>query len=181
MKELALHIMDIAQNSLTAGATVITIEVQEDTATDLLEITINDNGCGMPPDVLARVTDPYTTSRTTRKVGMGLPLLRDAAVMAQGELRINSLVGKGTSVHAAFRHSHWDRQPLGDIAGIITLLVQSNLGVDFIYRHSKNGKEYVFDTREVREILQGIPLNTPDVVRLMREMLETNLEEIQIG
>ncbi len=181
MKELALHIMDIAQNSLTAGATVITIEVQEDTSTDLLEIAINDNGCGMPPDVLARVTDPYTTSRTTRKVGMGLPLLRDAAVMAQGELRINSEVGKGTSVHAAFRHSHWDRQPLGDIAGIITLLVQSNLGVDFIYRHSKNGKEYVFDTREVREILQGIPLNTPDVVRLMREMLETNLEEIQIG
>ncbi len=180
MKELALHILDIAQNSLVAGATLIEIIVNANTEADILRIEITDNGKGIAPEVLPIVMDPYTTSRTTRKVGMGLPLLKDACEMTGGSLAINSELGKGTSLKALLGYNHIDRQPLGDMAGVIMLLVSANVNVDFVYKHSLNGSEYVFDTREVKEALDGLPLNSPEVYKILKEMLFLNLDELQI-
>jgi hypothetical protein len=180
MKELSLHILDIAQNSLVAGATLIEVSVNANTETDILRIEITDNGKGIAPEVLPIVMDPYTTSRTTRKVGMGLPLLKDACEMSGGSLTITSEVGKGTAIKAMLGYGHIDRQPLGDISGVIMLLVSANINVDFIYKHSLNGNEYIFDTREIKEVLEGLPLNSPEVYKLLKEMLSLNLDEIQI-
>lgn len=181
MKDLSLHILDIAQNSITAKATLIQIAIVEDTIADTYTITITDNGYGIPPDMLARVTDPYTTSRRTRKVGLGIPLFKQNAERTGGGLTITSEVGKGTVLTAAFVHSNIDRPVLGDIAGVVVILVSANPSIDFVYTHVVNQQSYVFDTREVREALDGIPLNEPSVIPLLKEMIAANLEELQIG
>ncbi len=181
MKDLSLHILDIAQNSITAKATLIQIAIVEDTIADTYTITITDNGYGIPPDMLARVTDPYTTSRTTRKVGLGIPLFKQNAERTGGGLTITSEVGKGTVLTAVFVHSNIDRPVLGDIAGVVVILVSANPSIDFVYTHVVNQQSYVFDTREVREALDGIPLNEPSVIPLLKEMIAANLEELQIG
>ena len=181
MKDLSLHILDIAQNSITAKATLVQIAIVEDTVADTYTITITDNGYGIPPDMLARVTDPYTTSRTTRKVGLGIPLFMQNAERTGGGLTITSEVGKGTVLTAAFVHSNIDRPALGDIAGVVVILVSANPSIDFVYTHVVNQQSYVFDTRDVREALDGIPLNEPSVIPLLKEMIAANLEELQIG
>ena len=181
MKDLSLHILDIVQNSITAKATLIQIAIVEDTVADTYTITITDNGYGIPPDMLARVTDPYTTSRTTRKVGLGIPLFKQNAERTGGGLTITSEVGKGTVLTAVFVHSNIDRPALGDIAGVVVILVSANPSIDFVYTHAVNKQSYVFDTRDVREALDGIPLNEPSVIPLLKEMIAANLEELQIG
>ncbi|KAF5083399.1 Histidine kinase-, DNA gyrase B-, and HSP90-like ATPase [anaerobic digester metagenome] len=181
MKDLSLHILDIAQNSITAKATLIQIAIVEDTVADTYTITITDNGCGIPPEMLAKVTDPYTTSRTTRKVGLGIPLFKQNAERTGGQLTLESEVGKGTVLTAVFVRSNIDRPILGDIAGVVVILVSANPKIDFVYSHSVNSNCYVFDTREVREALDGLPLNEPSVIPLLKEMIASNLEELQIG
>lgn len=178
MKDLSLHMLDIAQNSIAANATKIDIMVSEDEVNDCLTVIIEDNGKGMSPEILKKVTDPYTTSRTTRKVGLGLPLLQDACRQTGGKLTVESTVGKGTKVMAELGLGHIDRQPLGDIAGVLVLLVSANTAVNFTYQHARNGKIYIFSSEEVKEVLDGVPLNTPDIIRLMREMIASNLEEL---
>lgn len=178
MKELSLHILDIAQNSIVAGANLIEIEINEDSKCDRLTITIKDNGKGMSPEMLQKVIDPYTTSRTTRKVGLGLPLLHDACKSTSGDLVIESVEGKGTVVKAVMGLNHIDRQPFGDISGVIVLLASANPKIIFNFHYIKNGGEYIFNTKEVEDALDGIPLNTPEVGRLLRQMIESNLEEL---
>lgn len=183
MKELALHILDIVQNSIVANASLIEVVVDANTNTDAdtLIISVIDNGKGIPADMLEKITDPYITSRTTRRVGMGIPLLKDACELTGGSLSISSEVGNGTHLQAILKFSHIDRQPLGDITGVIMLLINANPQIDFIYRHSLNGNEYVFDTREVKEALDGIAINEPEVYRMLKEMISLNLDEIQIA
>lgn len=178
MKELSLHILDIAQNSIVAGANLIEIEINEDSICDRLTFIIKDNGKGMSPEMLRKVIDPYTTSRTTRRVGLGLPLLHDACKSTGGDLVIESVEGKGTVVKAVLGLSHIDRQPLGDISGVIVLLASANPKIIFNFHYIKNGGEYIFNTKEVEDALDGIPLNTPEVGRLLRQMIESNLEEL---
>jgi hypothetical protein len=178
MKELSLHILDIVQNSIVAKATLIKIQVTEDSANDILSITIEDNGNGMSPEVLNKVIDPYTTSRTTRKVGMGLPLLNDACQMAGGKLKVDSEKGKGTKVTAILGLNHFDRQPMGDIAGVVVLLVSANPLIDFVYSHTINGNTYLFDTIEVKEVLEDLPINSLQVIKMLREMISVNLDEL---
>ena len=178
MKELSLHILDIAQNSIVAGANLIEIEINEDYKCDRLTITIKDNGKGMSHEMLRKVIDPYTTSRTTRRVGLGLPLLHDACKSTGGNLVIESVEGNGTVVKAVLGLSHIDRQPLGDISGVIVLLASANPKIIFNFHYIKNGGEYIFNTKEVEDALDGIPLNTPEVGKLLRQMIESNLEEL---
>ena len=173
MRELSLNVLDIAQNSLSAGATLVEITVTEDTAADQLTIVIKDNGRGMTGEQVRRVSDPFYTTRTTRKVGMGIPLFRMAAEMAGGGLEIQSEPGKGTCVQADFTLSHIDRMPLGDMTGTISALIRLNPTVDFLYRHQRDGREAVLDTRELRQVLEGVPLDTPDVM----EWIEGSLTE----
>ena len=175
MKDIALHILDIAQNSVSAGANLIVIETVEKPSDDKLTVTISDNGCGMDRETVRKVTDPWFTSRTTRKVGMGIPLLMQSAVQSGGNLDISSEPGRGTKITAVFGHSHIDRPPKGDIAGVISMLAGANPLIDFVYRHLYEDIEYRFDTREVKEILEDIPLNEPSVIGYMKEMIGENL------
>lgn len=180
MKDLSLHILDIAQNSVSAGSKFILISINENLIEDKLVIEIEDDGKGMSEEVLAKVTDPYFTSRTTRHVGLGLPLFKQNALMTDGKFHIESTVGKGTKVSAEFTHSHLDRPPMGDMPGVIMMLCASNLTIDFVYSHKVNEKQYIFDTKEINEILEGLPLNDPAVLRELKEMIRENLKDLKI-
>ena len=173
MRELSLNILDIAQNSLSAGAGLVTLTVDEDSGADSLTLRVEDDGRGMDADTLQRIRDPFYTTRTTRKVGMGIPLFRMAAEMTGGSLDIVSEPGKGTAVTASFSLSHIDRMPLGDMAGTLSALIRLNPQVDFVYRHRRDGREAALDTRELRQVLEGVPLDTPEVM----EWIEGSLEE----
>jgi anti-sigma regulatory factor (Ser/Thr protein kinase) len=178
MKDLALHILDIAQNSIAAGATLTEVAIDENLPGNQIGITIRDNGKGIPPEMLAQVTDPYVTSRTTRKVGMGLPLFRQNAEQSGGWLKVESEIGKGTEVKATFMANHIDLQPWGDISGVIILLITANPQLDFLYIHRSKTGEYTFDTREIKTELDGVSIDEPEVRKFLKEMLIENLEEI---
>lgn len=173
MRELSLNVLDIAQNSIVAGATLIELVVKEDTVTDRLTLVIADNGRGMTPEQLAQVRDPFYTTRTTRKVGMGVPLFRMASEMAGGEFVIQSSVGEGTTVTATFGLTHIDRMPLGDMAATVSTLIRLNPHLDFVYRHAVDDRLFELDTRVLREVLDGVPLSEPDVM----EWIDSNMAE----
>lgn len=181
MKDLSLHIMDIVQNSISAKAGTIEIEISENVKSDLYSIVIKDDGVGMAPAFAEKVTDPYVTSRTTRKVGLGLPLLKQNAERTGGSLKIESEVGIGTIVTTNFGLSNYDRPPLGDIAGTIVLLAAANLKTRFIYRHTTEITTFIFDTNEINEMLDGMPLSEPGIIRFLKEMINENLQEIKIA
>ncbi|MDR3271231.1 MAG: ATP-binding protein [Peptococcaceae bacterium] len=172
MKELALNILDIAQNSIAAGASQIAIAVRESMAADQLTISVKDNGCGMEPEFLAKVTDPFTTTRKTRKVGMGIPLLKMEAEMSGGGLRIESKKGKGTSLTACFKRSHMDRPPLGDVVGTLMVLIQGAPDLEFTYTKETDQSAFQFSTAQVRALLGGVSLSEPDVLVWIRGYVE---------
>ena len=181
MTELSLHILDVVQNSLSAGATRIIIRIEEIPVDDLYRIEISDNGKGMKRDELAKVTDPFYTSRTTRKVGMGIPLFMQAVEQCNGELSLASEPGKGLQVKASLQLSHFDRQPLGDIAGVVMQLVNSYTSAEFRYEHTTPNGSWAFDTVEVKEIVGAENIPEPNVIRFLRQMIRENLEDIKAG
>jgi hypothetical protein len=178
MEDISLHILDVAENGINAGADLIAITVEEDTVADRLNVTIEDNGRGMEPGFLATVLDPFVTTRTTRKVGLGLSLFQQSAREAEGDLTVESTPGVGTKVEAFMSYTHIDRRPMGNMADTILTLIEGNPECDFVYVHRNNGKEYILDTREIREELEEIPINHPDVTGLIRENLISGLQEI---
>jgi anti-sigma regulatory factor (Ser/Thr protein kinase) len=180
MTELSLHILDIVQNSIVAGATLIEIKITEDLRTDKLIIEISDNGKGMDENATKRAVDPYATSRTTRKVGLGLPLFKLAAEQCNGMLQIESKPGVGTKVTTTMQLNHIDRQPMGDISGVITLLVSANPAIDFVYEHITNKGEYVFETKAIKKELDDVPITNREVIKFICEMIQENLKEINI-
>jgi hypothetical protein len=175
-----MHILDIAQNAISAKATMIEICINENIAKNLFEVIINDNGTGMDEDLLAHVTDPYTTTRTTRKVGLGIPLLKHSAEQTNGYIKVNSEKAVGTRIQAVFQYNHIDRPPLGDCAGTVVLLSAANPNIDFKYMHQVNDKKYVFDTREIKELLEDIKINDPKIRGMLKEMINENLNEIYV-
>ncbi len=178
MKTLALNILDIVQNSVRAASDLIVIETDESAATDCYVITITDNGSGIPENILANITDPFVTTRTKRRFGLGLSLLKYHAELTGGGLEISSIKGKGTKVTARFSYSHIDRQPMGDIAGVIIILVAANPHIDFSYRHRTDKGEYLFSTREAREVLGENELNDRSLLTDLRQMINENLINI---
>jgi len=180
VRELALHILDVVENSLAAGARHITIEIEEDLAADSLTIRVMDDGRGMDEETAQRALDPFYTTRTTRHVGLGLPLFKAAAERSAGELRLTSSPGQGTTVTARFQHSHIDRAPLGDLPATLLGLLLSDRSAEIRYVHRLDGREFVFDTREVRDALGAdVPLTHPAVREWMRSYLTEN-EEVLI-
>lgn len=175
MKELSLNILDIAENSVKAKATLTEIKIVEEN--DLLTLTITDDGCGMTEEILKTVTDPFYTTRTTRKVGMGIPLLKLEAELTGGGLTITSKhideypEEHGTVVTATFYKNHIDCTPLGDVVASITTLIQGHPDTDFLFIHKKEEKEITLDTRELREVLGDVPLNTYDVIKWIEDYL----------
>lgn len=177
MKELSLNILDIAENSVKAKAALTEITVEE--INDTLTLTITDDGRGMPEDIVKGVTDPFYTTRTTRKVGLGLPLLKMAAEQTGGNISIKSsqCEDHGTSVKAVFYKNHIDFTPLGDVVATITTLIQGHPKTDFLFKHLKDEKEVKLDTRELRLVLGGdVPLNEYEVIKWISEYLREQYE-----
>ena len=172
MKELSLNILDITENSVKAGATLTEISITE--SGNKLIISIKDDGCGMSEDIVRSVVDPFYTTRTTRKVGMGVPLFKMAAEQTGGKLEIVSDTGEdhGTTVTAYFYKDHLDFTPLGDVISTVITLIQGHPDTDFLFTHLIDDKEIRLDTRELRAVLEGVPLNTYDVLEWIRGFLE---------
>ena len=179
MKDLSMHIMDILQNSTRAGATEVTLEVLEDAAADTLTIRFIDNGCGMDAETVQKVINPFFTTRTTRKVGLGLPLLKQNTEQTGGSLDIQSEKGKGTTVTAVFGRSHLDRPPMGDLAGTIVLTASAYPDIRFIFHYHNGETDYVFDTVEVNEALDGISIQEPEVIQYLKEMIQENTGNVE--
>ena len=181
MPELSLHVLDIVENSTKANATLVTISISIQTLLDLLTITIIDNGCGMTPKQLAQVKDPFFTTRTTRKVGLGVPFFQMAAEAANGSFTIQSEENIGTKVCATFQLSHIDRMPLGDINLTIHQLILMHPTCDFLYQYEYNNRSFTLDTREFREILGDIPFHTPEVSTYIKQYLSEHETEVNQG
>lgn len=181
MTTLALHILDIVQNSIRAGASEIRIRIIESKASDNLDIIIEDNGSGISGEMIDKVTDPFTTSRTTRKTGLGLPLLKQHSRMTGGDLELKSKPGAGTIVKATFKHSHIDRQPIGDMAGVLIILIASNPEIDFLYTHRTDSGEYTFSTSNTKEYLETESLGDYALLKEIGEMIKENLSDISVS
>lgn len=179
MRELALHILDIAQNSISAGADQIYILVEENIEEDRLSIKIKDNGKGMDPEMVTRVVDPFVTSRTTRKVGLGIPFFKAAAEACEGAFNIQSNSGQGTTVEATFKHSHIDRMPLGDLTGTLMALVIGSPEVHWIIEYRVNQQRFIFDDEPIKETLMDIPLSEPAVMKYIRQHLEQGIQNVR--
>jgi anti-sigma regulatory factor (Ser/Thr protein kinase) len=178
MRELSLHILDVVENGITAGGSCIWIEIDEARKKDQLKIVIRDNGSGMPIEKLDNIDDPFITSRTTRRVGLGLSLLSAATERSNGTMRVDAQSGKGTEVEATFRYNHIDRAPLGDMAATITTLIIGNPGIDFVYSHRIDGNDFSLDTREIREEMEDLSLSDPVVITHLTETIRSSLKAL---
>jgi anti-sigma regulatory factor (Ser/Thr protein kinase) len=178
LQDLSLHILDIAENSIKADARTIEIKVTEDIKKDLLVIEIADDGKGMDRAFAEKATDPFVTTRTERRVGLGLSLFAEAARKSNGDLTIRSEPGSGTRIKATFQHSHIDRQPLGDIGQTLIALVTGNPEIDLIYRHKKNKNDYCLDTRRLKAERKDATRNLPDWIRTLEENLQGMQEQL---
>lgn len=184
MREIALHLLDIAENSVAAQARTVTLTVCEDLKADRLTASVQDDGKGMDAVTVAQLGNPFFTSRTTRKVGLGIPLFKAAAEACNGGMTITSRVGKGTRLEASFQHSHIDRMPLGDLAGTLLTLVVAYQDIRWVLDYSAvtaNGRSerFVFDTEPIRKELYGLPLTEPDVLTFVRQYIEEGLGQAQ--
>lgn len=179
MRELSLHLLDIAENSVAAKARNITILVEENLATDRLIMSVEDDGTGMNAEMAAKVLDPFTTSRTTRKVGLGLPLLKAAAEGCNGGLTLASTPGKGTKITVEFQRSHIDRMPLGDLAATLLALIVSSPEIHWLFHYKVNQDAFVFDDAVVKDQLDGLPLSEPSVLHFLRTFLDSGIAQLQ--
>ena len=178
MYELSLNIMDIAQNSIRANARLIIVDIDIDEAAGMLRISIGDDGDGMSEEVKKAVSNPFFTTRTTRKVGLGLPYYEMTARMCGGDFSIESAPGAGTRVSASFGLNHIDRAPLGNMGQTMALLAGANPQTDFVYRLSRGTERFAYDTREIKELLGGVGIGEPEVVIYMQGYINENSESI---
>jgi anti-sigma regulatory factor (Ser/Thr protein kinase) len=178
MEDLSLHILDIAENSIAAGARNVSIAIHEDIPRNLLSIEIADDGKGMSAEVAERAADPFYTTRTTRRIGLGLALLREAATAANGTMDIRSTPGSGTTIRATFRLGHIDRKPLGSMTETIIALLVTSADIDILYTHTRKGRTVVFDTKEIRHQLGDLSLNSTGAVSLIRDYLSQEEETL---
>ena len=175
MVDLSLHLMDIMQNSVVVGSTFVEAGIIAEKKKNLLTMYVKDDGWGMSPETVKRVSDPFYTTRSTRKAGLGLPLLMDAAHMAGGEVYIESEVGRGTTVTSTFQIDHIDRKPLGDVADTITASIMGYPDMEFHLLLKNDDAEYVFRTEDVREQIGEVPINDIEIISFIRDMLNEQI------
>ena len=178
MTELSLNILDIAENSVKAGASLTEMRVEVMSDRNLLEIIIRDNGCGMTKEQVQKVIDPFYTTRTTRKVGLGVPFFKESAEAAGGSFSIKSKVGVGTTVNACYELYHIDRMPMGDLTATIHTLVTMHEDIDFLFTYKVDENEFVLDTGELKEILGGISFKEYEVSNYIKEYLKENITSV---
>ena len=180
MQDLSLHILDIVENSLAAGSRRVEIRIVEDLRADRMTIEIVDDGCGMDEEMVRRAMDPFFTTKTVRRVGLGLPLLAEACRMSNGQLCLQSCPGGGTTVKASFQRSHIDRKPLGNMGDTLITLIVGHPEVDLSYEHRKDGAYFSLDTREIKAELGNVPLNAPRIVTALRAGILSGLQELGV-
>lgn len=183
---MSLHILDLAQNSITAGADLVEITINEDLDSDWLTISIEDNGKGMSEEFLEKVKDPFVTTRTSRRVGLGIPLMLAACRRCAGDLEIISRINAGTKLVATFRHSHIDRTPLGNMAETMVSLILCGFNekgsVNFVYKHMQNSSTFLFDTHEIKAVLgEDVSLTEPDVLAWIHDYIKEGLANLHGG
>ncbi len=179
MKEIALHILDIVENGIAAGAKAIEVAIEDDVAGNRLRICIRDDGCGMDERTLAGIDDPFVTSRTTRVAGLGVPLLKAAAEACNGRLEVRSAPGQGTTLEAEFQRNHIDRMPLGDLPGTLLGLVVGRPEIRWRFQYRADGRTFHFDTAPVRRALGDVPLSEPSALQWIRETIEDGIRGVQ--
>jgi anti-sigma regulatory factor (Ser/Thr protein kinase) len=179
LREIALHLLDIVENSVAAGAKAVEISVEEALQDDRLKLVVEDDGKGMDQELLARVTDPFVTSRTTRKVGLGIPLLKAAAEACQGQMHLTSTPGKGTHLEVEFQRSHIDRMPLGDLAGTWLTLTVAFPKIKWLFRYRAAGTEFRFDSEPITRELGEISLTEPSILAFIRELLQEGVDNVK--
>lgn len=175
MDDIASHLIDIVANSVTAHATYISIDIMMDTNKNLLTLHVKDNGIGMDDETEKKVVDPFYTTKKGKKVGLGVPLLKGTAETTGGTFRLSSEVGHGTEIFASFDLTHPDLPPLGNIRDTILILVVGNPDTDFRFRLKNNSKEFILDTKEIKEHLAGVPINHPDVIAFLIKYIDENM------
>ena len=178
VEEISLHILDVVENSLSAGAKLVEIGLEKDLNRDRLVLEIADDGPGMSKENTGMAADPFYTTRTTRRVGLGLSLLRQAAEQTGGTFHLASDPGRGVRLKVEFGLSHWDRAPLGDMAGTLMSLIVGWPAVDYVYRQKCGENEFEVDTREIRRILDDVPLSDPAVMDFLRRSIREGLSEL---
>jgi len=179
VEDLSLHILDIIENSIAAGATNIEVQIEERVAENVLIVKIKDNGKGMDKETLVKALDPFYTTKKTRSVGLGLSMLAQASQEADGNFDIKSKPGEGTDITAHFVYNHIDRKPLGNMAEtIVACLVSIGSGTNLRYRHRKNNNEFLFDTKEIRQVLSGVAINDAEIISFLKQHIEEGLKEI---
>jgi hypothetical protein len=181
MKELTLHILDLIQNTIEAESTVTKLEIEEDTQANSLIIRVIDNGRGMDENLQQLVIDPFTTTRTTRRIGLGLPLMDMSSKMCGGYLKIDSKLGEGTTIEAMYQHDHIDRPPMGSLVDTIKTILVGNPVLNFFYRHTVNGKKFSLSSKEIAEELGGIDFSHPEVLTWLHEYLTENITNLYEG
>lgn len=178
MREISLHILDLVQNAVAAGASEIQLEIEEDQALDTLRISLHDNGRGMSPEELCKVTDPFVTTRSVRKVGLGLSLLEMSTQRCEGSLMIESKVGQGTTVTACYRYSHLDRAPLGPMPQTLITILVANPGLTVWYRHRRNRQSFEFNSKDITAVLGDVPLAQPEVLNWLNQFLSNHYDRL---
>lgn len=174
MEDISLHILDVAENSVRAEAALIEVILVRDADRDLLHVQVNDDGKGMDAETLARVRDPFFTTKH-KKTGLGIPLLTQTAEQTGGRLTIDSAPGKGTRLSATFGWSHMDRPPVGNMAETVLTLIAGHPDRDYIYEERDGERSFRFDTREIRTDLEGVPISEPAVLQAIRDLLTENI------
>lgn len=172
MTDLSLHLLDIIQNSLTAGAACVEVGVKAEKKDDRLTLWVKDDGSGMTAETVRRVSDPFYTTRTTRKAGLGIPLFKASAEMAGGSFQIDSVPGTGTLVTATYEISNIDRKPLGSVADTMTMCIMGHPEIEFHLILENDDDSYVFRTEDVREQIGEVPVNDPVIIGYLKEMIE---------
>ena len=179
MKDLSLHILDIIENSVRAGAKKIDILIEQDTKKDFLKVSIKDNGKGMEKRLIKNAADPFFTTKKSKRVGLGIPLLKQAAESAGGRFKIESKKKKGTKIEAEFQDSHIDRKPLGDIAETFISAVLMAPETEFIFRYKKDGSDLVLKTKELKKQIGVETLTNTNILKELKDLLNNKLKELQ--
>jgi anti-sigma regulatory factor (Ser/Thr protein kinase) len=175
MRDFSLHILDIVENSIEAGARKVEIEIKEDTKADRLVLCVKDDGRGMDGDLMKKIEDPFFTMKPGKNFGLGVPLLAQAARQCGGSFNVVSEKGRGTEVVAKFQASHIDRKPLGDIASTMVTLVAGHPDVDYSLVCERDGEQYVFETENTKKVLEDVPINLPEVLKLLKDDIKDGI------
>lgn len=178
MNDLSLHIMDIVENSIRAEATNVSVIIEASTADNVLGIEIRDNGKGMDEAQLRLCEDPFYTTKSCKKTGLGISLFKQSALAANGAFSITSGEAKGTVMRATFQYNHIDRKPLGDLAKTLYLLIAAFPAVDFQFTCRKDARSFRIDTREIRKELEDIPISSPDVLKTLRQHIAEGIASV---